>query len=438
MLPFTFLLSSCYASLRRESGEAMMERSSGGFIGGIGQNIIASICTTVIGTVCVTAGLTKSGDPSSTDNWPIWVVAVGAALVMGGGFNSLRLWYERRRRLAAVTNASGERITLMIARLDGDTGDLKRREVDDAIRRVMGRDVEVVTWPETLAIPDGRDVDRAAAIQRMAQQWLQKRNADLLVHGYVKADRALSLAFISRDDSGEHRSYALSEDKFELPAEFGDDLAAALAARIAVEAAPAYERSSQIAVLDRALRRLEPVAARLREGAASATVQMNLGTVLAALGERGSGSILLKRAVDAYRAALRVYTEGDMPADWALTQNNLGNVLRVQGERTGGAAGLELLAKAMDACRAALRVRTEANMPADWAMTRENMALLFETRSKMAGDSDSCADLRLAEAAFRDALTVFTSDHMPYFHEKAMAGLARVRAVLAERCASSA
>ena len=65
--------------------------------------------------------------------------------------------------------------------------------------------------------------------------------------------------------------------------------------------------------------------------------QNNLGIVLAVLGERASGeqgAQYLEQSVAAYRAALEVRTREQLPQDWATTQNNLGNVLSVLG-RTG-------------------------------------------------------------------------------------------------------
>ncbi|MCJ2189269.1 hypothetical protein [Novosphingobium beihaiensis] len=87
-------------------------------------------------------------------------------------------------------------------------------------------------------------------------------------------------------------------------------------------------------------------------------------------GERTGGAAgvaLLDRSVAAYEAALRVYTETASPIQWAATQNNLGNVLQVQGERTGGAAGVALLDRSAAAYEAALRVRTETASPVEWA-----------------------------------------------------------------------
>ena len=81
--------------------------------------------------------------------------------------------------------------------------------------------------------------------------------------------------------------------------------------------------------------------------------QNNLGIAYADLptGDRGEN---LTKAIACYEAALRVYTERDFPADWAMTQNNLGNRLQrsangrsrrepSEGDRLlrGGAAGLD-------------------------------------------------------------------------------------------------
>ena len=58
-----------------------------------------------------------------------------------------------------------------------------------------------------------------------------------------------------------------------------------------------------------------------------AMTQNNLGTALATLGERESGTARLEEAVAAYRAALEERTRERVPLDWAQTQNNLGTAL---------------------------------------------------------------------------------------------------------------
>ena len=65
-----------------------------------------------------------------------------------------------------------------------------------------------------------------------------------------------------------------------------------------------------------------------------------------------------------------VYPRERAPLQWAATQNNLGNALRVLGERETGAGRLD---EAVEACRAALEVYTREQMPLDWAMAQNNL-----------------------------------------------------------------
>ncbi|MGH7085775.1 MAG: tetratricopeptide repeat protein, partial [Acetobacteraceae bacterium] len=53
-----------------------------------------------------------------------------------------------------------------------------------------------------------------------------------------------------------------------------------------------------------------------------------------------------------------------MPLQWATTQNNLGNALRVLGEREAGTARVE---EAVAAYRDALKERTREQVPLQWA-----------------------------------------------------------------------
>ena len=66
-----------------------------------------------------------------------------------------------------------------------------------------------------------------------------------------------------------------------------------------------------------------------------------LATALRTLGERETGTERLAQAVETYRAALEERTREQMPLDWAMTQNNLGNALRTLGraESRHGALG---------------------------------------------------------------------------------------------------
>ena len=92
------------------------------------------------------------------------------------------------------------------------------------------------------------------------------------------------------------------------------------------------------------------------------TARNNLGTALATLGARESGTKRLEEAVTAYRAALTERTQDRVPLGWAMTQNNLGDALRTLGARE---SGTKRLADAVAAFEACLSV-TEAVWPAAW------------------------------------------------------------------------
>ena len=73
-------------------------------------------------------------------------------------------------------------------------------------------------------------------------------------------------------------------------------------------------------------------------------VQNNLGLALRLEGEHSSdkqAKDMFAQAVDAYRAALQVYTRTEKPLAWAMTQNNLGNALVDEADYAGAARALE-------------------------------------------------------------------------------------------------
>jgi tetratricopeptide (TPR) repeat protein len=156
--------------------------------------------------------------------------------------------------------------------------------------------------------------------------------------------------------------------------------------------------------------------------------QNNLATVLGDLGTRTAGqkgNDLLNQAVDAFKAALLVFTREQLPQDWAATQNNLGNVLKDLGTRTAGQKGNDLLNQAVDAFRAALLVRTREQLPQDWAATQNNLGnVLKDLGTRTAGQKGNDL-LNQAVDAFKAALLVRTREQLPVQWAQSNAGLAR-------------
>lgn len=134
---------------------------------------------------------------------------------------------------------------------------------------------------------------------------------------------------------------------------------------------------------------------------------IDLGNALRILGERETGTVRLEEAVAAIRAALTEYTHDRVPLDWAMVQNNLGNALAALGERETGTARLE---EAVAAFRAALTERTRERMPRGWATIQNNLGNAF----LILGERETgTAWLEEAVAAYRDALTERTRAHVP-------------------------
>src|SRR5438093_12079175 len=101
----------------------------------------------------------------------------------------------------------------------------------------------------------------------------------------------------------------------------------------------------------------------------------------------------------AYRAALEVYTREQSPQDWAMTQNNLGNVFSALGARASGEQGAQYLQQSVAAYRAASGVTANAQFEG-----LRNLALAYlvnvAVRSQRCNDAVLVAQVLHANANF--------------------------------------
>jgi len=148
-----------------------------------------------------------------------------------------------------------------------------------------------------------------------------------------------------------------------------------------------------------------------------AATQNNLGNALQRQGERLSGEaamLFLAEAVAAYRDALKVYTLEGFSQQWAMTQNNLGSALRSQGERTTDEEiAVRLLGEAVTAYRNALKVYTLEQLPQRWAATQNNLGNALQRQGERTTDGDVAVLFLAAVAAYRNALKVYTLEQLP-------------------------
>ena len=142
----------------------------------------------------------------------------------------------------------------------------------------------------------------------------------------------------------------------------------------------------------------------------------------------------LKSSETAYHEALKVYTQKDMPAAWAMTQNNLGNVLSNMGERADGKAALDYLKSSENAFREALKVRTQKDMPAAWAATQNNLGNVLRNLGERADGKVALDYLTKSIKSFELSLEVYGKPGMEFYAKGVSRNLALAQALLANKC----
>ncbi|WP_298374735.1 tetratricopeptide repeat protein [Azospirillum sp.] len=156
-------------------------------------------------------------------------------------------------------------------------------------------------------------------------------------------------------------------------------------------------------------------------------IQNNLGDALRVLGERESGTGRLTEAVEAFQNALREHTQERVPLEWAATQNNLGNTLTRLGERESGTGRL---IEAVEAFQNALREHTQERVPLKWATTQNNLGAAL----RVLGERESGTG-RLTESveAYRNALRERTQERVPLAWARTQTNMGGALRLLAER-----
>lgn len=145
--------------------------------------------------------------------------------------------------------------------------------------------------------------------------------------------------------------------------------------------------------------------------------QHNLGNALQdlALARRDETTPrLLSEAIEAYRAALRVYKQEAHPGRWCATQGNLATALGNLAWRRRGKAAAALSAEAARAYRASLARRSRKGEPAAWATGQAQLSLALGSAAALSTNGAArAAMLREAAEAGEAALGVFRPDTTP-------------------------
>ncbi len=174
-----------------------------------------------------------------------------------------------------------------------------------------------------------------------------------------------------------------------------------------------------------------------------AATQNYLGSALATLGERESGTARLEEAVAAFRAALEEWTRDRVPLDWAGAQNNLGNALVALGARESRApasagAGRRRLEEALAAHLAALEEWTRDRVPLGWAWAQRALGNALGALGRLESETPASAGagrqrLEEAVAAYRAALEESPRDSVPLAWAVTQEGLGLTLSLLGDR-----
>jgi hypothetical protein len=300
--------------------------------------------------------------------------------------------YERYQRYAArrdIRRSAGRKIAILLAKIDGDGNDSHRRTLAETIRREFGDAVEMTRWTTALPLIDGHEYDAERGAYATAQRWLREKRCDVLLAGREKGKNAagetvLSLQFITAEHESEKTgSYKLS-DTLDLPVGFVSDLGAAIAAHIMMSASVAVQMQGHFLVppMRAAADRFGPIIRQLNPAFDSVTrgsLLHSYALICNAIGVQAGSSSELATAVDTYREALKEWTRERVPLDWATTQNNLGTALATLGERESGTARLD---EAVEAFREALGVFEPVQASHYAQLARQNLTHVQELVAK--------------------------------------------------------
>jgi tetratricopeptide (TPR) repeat protein len=324
---------------------------------------------------------------------------------------------SRLAELRSVPQASGEKFSIAIAKLENDKDGVHRRLIVVALQGRFDKEVEIHLPERSINIGDtGKPQEAVKAGHERALELLKAANANVMIWGQVLDAQTGSPMTLHWTVNNEYQSgkssekYTPADKSYDLPEMFWADLGDVLALLTTSQSAAFSDKSGNY-IADQ----LEPFIKRVRllvasgklKGEKQAQLQMVLADGLQTYGEQRGDSAALQEAVVAYREALKERIRERVPLDWAATQNNLGTALSTLGERESGTAKLD---EAVVAYREALKERTRERVPLDWAATQNNLGTALSTL----GERESgTAKLDEAVVAYREALKENTRERVP-------------------------
>ncbi len=272
---------------------------------------------------------------------------------------------------------------------------------------------EIFRTKKPLKLGDkGALVDKLVAAAEEGRSWLASDEADLLIWGQIKRG-AVELRFLPMTSAPESQPGAFGlGDVLILPKTFSGDLNSVLHVAVLAAVGPTFKgmRSRVAGQLDAALPLTKPVVQQKPaeiNATDYATMVACIGNAFAAHTVLGGVEKRLDQAIAAYKIALNHTTAESDPINWSLTQNHLGAVLKVKGER---AKDEDILKQASLAYKAIANELSRIEFPFDWALANINLGLVLYRLGTISGKS---AYYQEATKSFDEALTVYSKETTP-------------------------
>lgn len=355
--------------------------------------------------------------------WPLASLLVAGVLVWQGwgsitqapGISQVLTYL---RELAPLPQASPERFSIAIARLENDTDGSHRRLIKDALISQFGKnEIEILMFDRLIAVSDS-DKPQVAISKghEQAKKLLESTNAQVIVWGEAlenKPEAPIRLHWTASSNVELEKTsekYQPVTGSYDLPQLFHDDLNSVLALLASTQAVEFSEQDGQFIVDS-----LKPFIERVRNLVASKTVagvqqaslQVVLGDSLVAYGEQTGDDAALAEAQVFYQKALTVFSRDKEPKQWVETQCSLATILAMFGRREAGTAKLE---QAAAMYQNVLNDYPGLSASLDWATVKNNLGAILLTIGERDGKP---AKLNQALAAFQDALEEGSRERAP-------------------------
>jgi tetratricopeptide (TPR) repeat protein len=342
-----------------------------------------------------------------------WAATIGISLLgllaflfRGAGIYLFAV-YQRWRSVGRISPASGNRVSVLLIRLQGDDSSQSiRQSIIDAIRRELGDAAEIIKWPLNVPDQDGHEAENERLKFARIQKWLKVTSCDVAVWGRVKTNDTISLRFnVPEFGTRLPENYRLT-DELELPRKFIQTLGLAIVTRVCAPDWNTRPKRELIEYLIGSVSRLDLIIrTEAFDDGVKAALILTYGRALLTIGEKQNSADQIQRAIDTYETALRAFPADRSPLIWRAISVALADALCGLGRRHNPRS----FAEAQAIYRNVLQGIDPALDPISWG----TVALDLANALAAMGGADDPEKLKQAITLLKEIANVCTREKTP-------------------------